>query len=130
MAETDRSSVLAAFHAKKQSLSDPSRAPDPTRGPPTKAPSENSSATTTTSEKTENSARDDQAEQEPPVAFQPELNILATTDACLPTAALGESPLLTKLMINYELPAKKASCWGGGIVSIAKLIERGTWLWG
>jgi hypothetical protein len=109
MAETDRSSVLAAFHAKKQSLWDPSKAPDPSRGPTTKAAPETSSATSATSEKAENSSRDDQAEQETPAPPQLDLNILATTDACLPTAALGESPLLTKLMINYELPAKKAS---------------------
>ncbi|KAL3699601.1 hypothetical protein R1sor_017623 [Riccia sorocarpa] len=45
--------------------------------------------------------------------------VLVMTDACLPSPALGESPLLARVMINYDLPVKKeiynkrmAACFG------------------
>uniref|UniRef100_A0A8I6Y0B2 Eukaryotic initiation factor 4a n=2 Tax=Hordeum vulgare subsp. vulgare TaxID=112509 RepID=A0A8I6Y0B2_HORVV len=35
------------------------------------------------------------------------LNITVVTDACLPSAAMGEAPLMSRVLINYELPTKK-----------------------
>ncbi|OAY66674.1 Eukaryotic initiation factor 4A [Ananas comosus] len=33
--------------------------------------------------------------------------MIVVTDACLPLAASGESPLMARVLINYELPTKK-----------------------
>ncbi|KAF8720734.1 hypothetical protein HU200_023639 [Digitaria exilis] len=35
------------------------------------------------------------------------LTIIVATDACLPLAAMAEAPLLARVLMNYELPAKK-----------------------
>jgi hypothetical protein len=37
------------------------------------------------------------------------LSIAVVTDACLPSAAMGEAPLMARVLINYELPTKKVS---------------------
>ncbi|CAK9166492.1 unnamed protein product [Ilex paraguariensis] len=34
-------------------------------------------------------------------------NMIVVTDACLPLVASGESPISARVLINYELPAKK-----------------------
>lgn len=34
-------------------------------------------------------------------------NMIVVTDACLPFLALGEAPISARMLINYELPAKK-----------------------
>lgn len=34
-------------------------------------------------------------------------HMIVVTDACLPLLASGESPITARLLINYELPAKK-----------------------
>lgn len=61
---------------------------------------------------------------------EPHLHLLVVTDACLPLQALGENHFLARVLINYDLPAKKeayqrrlAACLGhtsagtsGGIV--------------
>lgn len=74
-------------------------------------------------------------------------HLLVVTDACLPSQALAESPLFARLLINYDLPAKKeayqrrvAACFGhptagsqgivismlvGGEVSLLRNIEEG-----
>lgn len=36
--------------------------------------------------------------------------MIVVTDACLPLAASGESPLMARVLINYELPTKKVLC--------------------
>ena len=36
-------------------------------------------------------------------------NITVVTDACLPSAAMGEAPLMSRVVINYELATKKVS---------------------
>ncbi|KAJ3673689.1 hypothetical protein LUZ60_005681 [Juncus effusus] len=33
--------------------------------------------------------------------------LVVSTDSCLPSQALGEAPLMARLLINYELPTKK-----------------------
>jgi hypothetical protein len=38
---------------------------------------------------------------------QRQSGLLMTTDACLPSAALGEAPLGARVLIHYDLPAKK-----------------------
>ncbi|KAH8931779.1 hypothetical protein BDL97_19G038900 [Sphagnum fallax] len=38
---------------------------------------------------------------------QQQSGLLMTTDACLPSAALGEAPLGARVLIHYDLPAKK-----------------------
>ncbi|KQJ96475.1 ATP-dependent RNA helicase eIF4A isoform X1 [Brachypodium distachyon] len=42
-----------------------------------------------------------------PESMVAKLSITVATDACLPLAAMGEAPLMTRLLINYELPTKK-----------------------
>ncbi|RZC48429.1 hypothetical protein C5167_016858 [Papaver somniferum] len=36
-------------------------------------------------------------------------SMIVVTDACLPLVASGESPISARLLINYELPTKKAA---------------------
>jgi translation initiation factor 4A len=40
---------------------------------------------------------------------QQQSGLLMTTDACLPSAALGEAPLGARVLIHYDLPAKKVN---------------------
>jgi translation initiation factor 4A len=40
---------------------------------------------------------------------QRQSGLLMTTDACLPSAALGEAPLGARVLIHYDLPAKKVN---------------------
>uniref|UniRef100_A0A2P2K3G0 Uncharacterized protein MANES_16G048300 n=1 Tax=Rhizophora mucronata TaxID=61149 RepID=A0A2P2K3G0_RHIMU len=37
-------------------------------------------------------------------------HMIIVTDACLPLLASGESPISARVLINYELPAKKVWC--------------------
>lgn len=69
--------------------------------------------------------------------------MIVVTDVCLPVPAAGESPIPSRVLINYELPAKKeiytrrmASCLApdgivinmvvGGEVVTLKSIEEST----
>jgi hypothetical protein len=55
-----------------------------------------------------------------------------TTDACLPSAALGEAPLGARVLIHYDLPAKKVNyffCSTWFILHCIMLnISDGSWL--
>ncbi|XP_047096494.1 eukaryotic initiation factor 4A-I [Lolium rigidum] len=42
-----------------------------------------------------------------PESLVSKLSIAVVTDACLPSAAMGEAPLMARVLINYELPTKK-----------------------
>ncbi|KAF8723352.1 hypothetical protein HU200_021876 [Digitaria exilis] len=47
------------------------------------------------------------AESSKPESMGTKLTIIVATDACLPLAAMAEAPLLARVLLNYELPAKK-----------------------
>lgn len=49
----------------------------------------------------------DIAESPKPETVVSKLSITVVTDACLPSAAMGEAPLMARVLINYELPTKK-----------------------
>ena len=49
----------------------------------------------------------DMAESLKPESMVSKLSITVVTDACLPSAAMGEAPLMARVLINYELPTKK-----------------------
>ncbi|KAL6642992.1 hypothetical protein ACP70R_021173 [Stipagrostis hirtigluma subsp. patula] len=44
------------------------------------------------------------------------LSIIVATDACLPLSAMAEAPLMARVLMNYELPAKKEAYLRHGIV--------------
>ncbi|KAK9948896.1 hypothetical protein M0R45_004450 [Rubus argutus] len=47
------------------------------------------------------------ADDSGPVNDEQKSHMVVTTDACLPLLASGESPISARVLINYELPAKK-----------------------
>ncbi|CAN6283046.1 unnamed protein product [Urochloa humidicola] len=49
----------------------------------------------------------DIAESSKPESMGTKLSIIVATDACLPQAAMAEAPLMSRVLINYELPTKK-----------------------
>lgn len=49
----------------------------------------------------------DTAESSMPESVGSKLSIIVATDACLPLAAMAEPSLMARVLINYELPAKK-----------------------
>ncbi|CAN6311316.1 unnamed protein product [Urochloa humidicola] len=46
-------------------------------------------------------------ESSKPESMGTKLSIIVATDACLPQAVMAEAPLMSRALINYELPTKK-----------------------
>lgn len=98
LVESNRAKALLAFHARRQHSVDPSESPPAEPNPSESSPD---------GEEEKNAEAVEVQKEGKRTKPRSTLNILAMTDACLPMAALGESPLQAKLMINYELPLKK-----------------------
>ncbi|PRQ47957.1 putative RNA helicase [Rosa chinensis] len=47
------------------------------------------------------------ADDSEPVKEEQKSHMIVATDACIPLLASGESPISARVLINYELPAKK-----------------------